>query len=812
MNRRTRPVFTIMLLGLLFACPAAADWPADPAENMVICERSGEQSVTKIVAASDGGCYVSWYDNSSGNYDVYLQRLDGDGVPQWADGGLLVSNHPQETWVTDYDLACDNTDHAIVAINDIRDGADRDIFAYRISPDGEFVWGADGLALSANDGFEPDPRITVTTDNNVVFAWQEEYTIHLRKVTPAGADAWDPATITLTSTYGYSIPRLAESEADGFILQTLYHTGSSFYDPKHIMVFKFDPDGNHLWSSTGEMVSDAGGIAVYMRPDLIADGEGGAYSYWYDTRNMIHHAYVQHVNGLGEMLWTDDGVSCSTSANLLQMDPSITPVDDTDNLVVFFRFTNSSQTQSGVGAQMLNADGERLWTDGGAVLVPLSTQSRWSLRASAQDGGAMVTYLDDLTVVSAKVMAIRVDMDGDHVWSTSPVELTTNESSKAMTEACLNHLGQVICAWADNRNDGSGDIYLQNVNPDGSLGDINTDPDTPYLVAGPGPSYDNPPRVRVFPPADGATHVHEFDAYGPDRYGVRVSSGDVDGDMLTEILTGAGPGAIYGPHVRGFDVDGTPIPGLSFLAYGTNKWGVNVAAGDFDGDGFDEVATGAGPGAVFGPHVRGWNFDGSGTVTPMAGVSYFAYGTPKWGVNVTAGDIDGDGFDEIVTGAGPGTVYGPHVRGWNVDGGAASAIPTVSFLAYGTHKWGVNVAAGDVDGDGMDEIITAPGPSGLFGAHIRGWNIDGGTVTPLPGFSFFAWDPSEALHGARIFAGADLDGDGRDELVAGAGPDPAMGTPVKTWNYDGSVVSIWFSLDAYADGWTHGADMAAGRF
>jgi len=239
---------------------------------------------------------------------------------------------------------------------------------------------------------------------------------------------------------------------------------------------------------------------------------------------------------------------------------------------------------------------------------------------------------------------------------------------------------------------------------------------------------------------------------------------------------------------------------------------VNVAAGDLDADGFDEIITGAGPGAVFGPHVRAWDYDGTPGITAMPGVSYFAYGTPKWGVNVSCGDIDGDGYDEIVTGAGPGAVYGPHVRGWNVDGGTAAAIPGVSFLAYGTNKYGVNITCGDLDGDGIDEIVTAPGPSSVFGAHIRGWNYDGGSLTEMAGINFFAWPPSESLHGAWVFGGADLDANGSDELVVGAGPDPAVEGLVKVYRYDGAAVTQWFTLTAYSSDQKGGASVAAGNF
>jgi hypothetical protein len=189
------------VLILITAGIARGQWPTDPVENMIICDREGEQILAKIAATSDGGCYVSWHDHSSGNYDVYLQRLNGDGQIQWEENGLLISDHPQDSWITDYDMAVDLEDCAILVFNDIRDGLDRDIFAYRIDPDGNFLWGPDGLTISDNEGFEPDPQVTITTAGNIIFAWPEpdEHMAHLRKVTPEGVDYWDPSTITITA-------------------------------------------------------------------------------------------------------------------------------------------------------------------------------------------------------------------------------------------------------------------------------------------------------------------------------------------------------------------------------------------------------------------------------------------------------------------------------------------------------------------------------------------------------------------------------------------------------------------------------------
>ncbi len=313
-----------------------------------------------------------------------------------------------------------------------------------------------------------------------------------------------------------------------------------------------------------------------------------------------------------------------------------------------------------------------------------------------------------------------------------------------------------------------------------------TDPTSPAcILASPGSGPDNPPKGHGYYTDGTPVDWLQFTAYGVIAWGLNLVGGDIDGDGIDEVITGPGPGAVFGPHVRGWkmvDDTVTSMPQVNFFAYGTLKYGVNVACGDVDGDGSDEIITGAGPGAVFGPHVRGWNYDGS-AVSAIGAISYFAYGTPKYGVNVTLGDIDGDGYDEIITGAGPGTVYGPHVRGWNYDNSAIAAIPSVSFLAYSTNQWGVNVACGDIDGDGIDEIVTGAGPGTVFGPHVRGWNVDGGQATPISQVSFFAFDTTR--WGVNVACG-DFDGDGVDEIVAGPGPGSEFATDVRAFNWDGS--------------------------
>lgn len=307
-----------------------------------------------------------------------------------------------------------------------------------------------------------------------------------------------------------------------------------------------------------------------------------------------------------------------------------------------------------------------------------------------------------------------------------------------------------------------------------------------------GSSLSNTNAVEIFD-ATGTTTGVTWEAYGSGQWGTNVGSGNMRQDTpeTAELLTGPGPGDVYGPHLRGWDRAGASINRVNLFAYGTLKFGVNVAAGNIEANGepctaLAEILSGAGPGAVFGPHVRGWNFDG-GPVTALQKINYFAYSTLKWGVNVDEGDTDGDGYAEILTGPGPGQIFGSTIRGWNFDGGTLSQMAGINFNAFTPLAWGVNVSGGDVDGDGFHEIVAARGPDNTASGtnDFAGFDSDGSPASALAGYTVTA---HASMYGGRVGL-SDLDGDGTWDLLAAEGRDPAASSDMNSYSYSGGALN-----------------------
>lgn len=301
-------------------------------------------------------------------------------------------------------------------------------------------------------------------------------------------------------------------------------------------------------------------------------------------------------------------------------------------------------------------------------------------------------------------------------------------------------------------------------------------------------------RVNPYPYLLEAQKVSQPATYPPVRneilpYGPAISTqpsiaiGRFDTTQTNQTLIGTGPG--FSPHVKIMRSDQSTAFG--YYAYKQDfTRGINVAAGDVDGDGVDEIITGTVSGAA---HVKATRVSDGKVLA-----SFYAY-DPAYpvGAMVAAGDVDGDGKDEIVTAAGPGGA--PHVKVFKPNGSVIG-----SFYAYGsTFAGGVDIGVGDVVGDTKAEIITSAGPGGS--SQIRILSASGSSV----GTSFNAYPGFGG--GARVDVGNVRTSSAKAEIVTvpwkNGSPYMRMFNPV-----DGSVLAENRYYDPW---WIGGYDVAAGQ-
>jgi hypothetical protein len=311
----------------------------------------------------------------------------------------------------------------------------------------------------------------------------------------------------------------------------------------------------------------------------------------------------------------------------------------------------------------------------------------------------------------------------------------------------------------------------------------------PHLLAV-GADLGGGPEVKAY----NAGGEMQFDFYAYERAfrgGVRVAVADMNGDCVPDIITAPGGVKVTLVNVNGtlqpqFDLSAGRAPEIKvfsgidgsvlddFLAYPASfTAGLFVAVGDVNGDGKPDIITGPeATGQAGHTNVRVFfNQNLISTGGPLAPQREFNAYAPGFGggVRLTAADLNGDGFADII--ASPGIWSGPDVRIFDgktlTNSSEASMIG--EFLAYDFRYFGgVFVAAGDVNGDGKVDVIT--GTNGNGGPEVKAFS--GVNVltsrTPTTVDDFFAYDP--AFSGGARVAVLDVNGDGKADIITGAGP------------------------------------------
>jgi hypothetical protein len=543
-------------LALLLAAPAAAQWSSNPAANLPVADRTGEQALPKIAATRDGGCYIGWFDHANASYEVWLQRLDAAGQEQWPHNGILISNNPQSSSLVDWDLICDSDGDCVLTFTDTRAGGDLDVYAYRVDPAGALVWGSNGVALSNNADFEANPRVCETSIGDFAFVWSNSIarTLQLQRLSRAGAALYPGDGIAIPGETGATPGFVRVGAADNgsvivdWVRQTAI-TGSN----KHIHAQKFDVAGNALWNGgTRIAVFDQASLPIAHDPRLLPDGQGGAVLAWHFAVGSQFFARVQHVLANGAEAFAHNGVDLATNGDS-KFDPAPCWLPATQSIVAFWNERNIAQSTWGISAQRIDAGGAQAWGSNGVTLLPITTTTLFApVAVPFQDGALGFVLEQSLGGQNKKVRALRVDGQGGTSWS--PVDACTFASDKLRLQAAMSPSGVAMLCWGDLRADG-GNVIAQNVDVLGQLGN--------HLAAATPYGCVNPPSSLV--------------AGGRPALGTAVTLG-VDNPLATQ-----SPGSlaflVFGfAAAPGFPC-GVPAPGFGMAPGGAGEILLDVGAG-----------------------------------------------------------------------------------------------------------------------------------------------------------------------------------------------------------------------------------------
>lgn len=474
-----RMAFVLAAAAAAFPSICGAQWSDDPAVNTAIADRSGEQVQAKIRARADGGCYISWFDNSTGGYDVYVQRLDAQGNELWAHNGVLVRDRGVSS-TQDYDLEVDAAGFAFVVFNDDVNG-NAPITAQLIAPDGQLLWGATGVQVSgAQTGFKGPPQATVLSDGTFAVVWSNgsPSALHVQKLDLLGGPVWPAPVVLSEASRPFNTCDIQAGEAGSMILSWVRCGGTNCVtSTKHLYAQKLSAAGAPMWdrdpgtpmSFEPMIVFDGTSLQTANFPPFVSDGAGGAVFAWYETGGN-RDAYVQRIHADGYEMFDHNGVSVSTQVNRLQLGAALSFDASTGDAYVAWVESNSGQSQWGLYAQKISDEGVRAWGENGVELLGLSgVQGSFTATLARAGGGVDVFGFANCCGNAGNVHGFALDADGAALWPGQPVAVCSVTSSKARISAARGADGASLIAWSDNRAD-SNNVYAQRVNTDGTLG------------------------------------------------------------------------------------------------------------------------------------------------------------------------------------------------------------------------------------------------------------------------------------------------------------------------------------------------------
>ena len=265
--------FLVGIVGLFSANQTCiAQWSHDPNTNTPVCTVAGDQYTPAMTGDDSGGTIFAWTDPRSGSGDIYAQRFTKEGVRLWTLNGVQIINAPnnQDAPV----IASDGSGGAIIVWPDARNGIDYDIYAQRINSAGVPQWTANGVPICTATGFQASPLIIPDGSGGAIITWVDQRSgpqdIYAQRVNGAGVVQWTSNGVPIcTAADNQSFPAMISDGSGGTII--VWEDNRTGTTPD-IYAQRVNSAGTAQWTANGVPVCTASSSQLF--PQCVGDSSG----------------------------------------------------------------------------------------------------------------------------------------------------------------------------------------------------------------------------------------------------------------------------------------------------------------------------------------------------------------------------------------------------------------------------------------------------------------------------------------------------------------------------------------------------------
>ena len=443
-----------------------ADWSASSLENTAVCTASGQQSFPQIVSDKAGGAIIVWEDTRSVHFDIYAQRIDAQGNVLWMGNGIPVCTAPENQ--NKLRIISDGEGGVIITWQDIRRGSGNyDIYAQRIDKEGKPRWAENGVAVCTEVNAQNSPCIATDGSGGAVVIWQDLRTnyadLYAQRISKDGEMLWAIDGVLICGTSGAQSAPVAVDDGAGGVIVVWQDFRRSYAD---IYAQRVDGSGKILWDKNGVAVCTASGHESF--PVIISNKAEGAVIAWVDTRNGNNDVFSQQLDGNGAIHWKENGVAVSIAKGNQNY-----PVITSDGAGgAYIAWSDMRSGESDIYIQRIDIAGNALWIeDGWGICTETGIQNYVNIDNDGA-GGVSLVWNDSHKSTFFDVYAQWIDQKGQLRWGDKGLAVSMAPDTQCYPVIANDGIGSAVISWQDARNKDTSywDIYAQKVNEKDSLG------------------------------------------------------------------------------------------------------------------------------------------------------------------------------------------------------------------------------------------------------------------------------------------------------------------------------------------------------